>query len=365
MIRLLSIIPDEFKDVDEFFEKSITNFLAHFMEELDKALSLFYSKMGYKVIRTKKRKIKVLFNSHALEISFRYRVLESENKDRIKPLVDFLKIKPREVYTAKIKKKSIELATHMTFSKASSCIGASQMSIWKWLQSNEIKEEIVYSYEGKSHEVRCESDGMFIPIRKSKRKEEIKVGIVYDSKETIGKNGDRMRNRLVNKKIVISYPDEFPRYFSAQIHSRSSYSSVIYYSSDMGESPDEAAKDVGFTERFVDLFHLVRLERMSKKRKEDLDNSIEYKGYFGSCESNVKKVKQRLRDRSWSKKGLLNMMRHMMVFLNSSDVLKVHEIKQRVKHYDSHFGFIDCSLANTNNPYLQNKFNKLISPHFT
>ena len=49
-----SIIPDEFKDVDEFFEKSIKNLVALFLEELDKWLSLFYSKKGYKVIRTKR-----------------------------------------------------------------------------------------------------------------------------------------------------------------------------------------------------------------------------------------------------------------------------------------------------------------------
>ena len=367
---ITSIIPDEFKDVDEFFEKSIKNLVALFLEELDKWLSLFYSKEGYKVIRTKKRKIKILFNSHALEISFSYRVLKSpKTKEKIKPLIDFLKLKRRDIYTSKLKKEAVKLATKMTFSEASSSIGASAMSVWNWLQLNEIKEEEVHSYAGKSSEVRCESDGMFIAVRENKRKEEIKVGIVYDSKEMTGKNGNRMRNRLVNKQIILSYPNEFSRYFSAQIHSRSSYTSVIYYSSDMGENPREAAPDVGFTDRFIDLFHLVRMERMQGKgrRSEELDKSIEYKGYFGSCESNVKKVKQRLRGRSWSRKGLLHMIRNMMVFLNSLDVLKVHEVNEQksVKPVVSHFGFADCSLVTTNDNYLKNKFKKLLNPYFT
>ncbi len=336
------------------------------MEELDKELASLYMKEGYKVVRTKKRKIKVLFNSCALEIPFSYRVLKSpKTKEEIKPLIEFLKIQRREIYTSELKQAAIELATEMTFSKASLCIGASGMSIWKWLQSNEIEEESVLSYEGKKDEVRCESDGMFIPVRESKKKEEIKVGIVYEGKKMMGKNGDRMRNMLVNKKIVVSYPQEFSRYFSAQIHSVSSRSSVIYYSSDMGEKPQEAAYDVGFTERFIDLFHLVRLERTGSKRKEELEKSIEYKGYFGSCESNVKKVKQRLRGRSWSKKGLFNMMRNMMVFFNSS-VLKVHEVKEKARHSEtSHFGFIDCSLTNTDNPYLQNKLKQVVNQCFT
>jgi len=361
-----AIIPDEFKDVDEFFEKSIKNFLDLLMKQLDKALSFVYSKMGYKVIRTKKRKIKILFNSHVLEIPFTYRVLSNAKKEKLKPLIEFLKLKPREIYTSKMKKKSIELATQMTFSQASSFTGASAMSVWNWLQSNEIKEEKVSSYEGSTPEVRSESDGMFIAIRGSKRKEEIKVGIVYDSKEMIGKNGDRMRNRLVNKSIVISYPNEFPKYFSAQIHSRSSYSSVIYYSSDMGENPKEAAPDVEFADRFIDLFHLVRIEKEGTKR-EELVKSVVYKGYFGSCESNVKKVKQRLKGRSWSRRGLLHMIRNMMLFLNSTEVLKVHEIveQKKIKHVDSHSGFVDCALVNTRDNCLKNKFQKFLNPHFT
>ncbi len=362
-----SIIPDEFKDVDEFFEKLIKGFLSLFMKELDKSLSLAYSKKGYKVLRTKKRKIRILFNSHALEIPFTYRVLECpKTREKVKPLIEFLELKSREIYTSKLKEKSIELATQMTFSKASLWTGASAMSVWRWLQLCETKEEEVSSYEGKSSEIRCESDGMFIAIRGSKRKEEIKVGVVYDSKETIGKNGDRMRNKLVNKKIILSYPDEFSKYFSAQIHSRSSRSTIIYYSSDMGEEPREAAADVGFTERFIDLFHLVRMEKTGRKEAE-LDKSIEYKGYFGSCESNVKKVKQRLRGRSWSRKGLFHMLKCMMVFLNSTCALKVHEVNEikKRKHVDSHFGYIDCSLIHTNNAYLENKLNRLLNPHFT
>lgn len=359
-----AIIPEQFKDVDEFFEKSIKNFLDLFLKQLDEALFLIYSKMGYRVIRTKKRKIKVLFNSRVLEISFTYRVLSNAKKEKIKPLIEFLKIKPREVYTSNVKEESVELATQMTFSQASLFMGASAMSIWNWLQSNEIKEETVLHYEGSASEVRSESDGMFIAVRGSKRKEEIKVGIVYDSKEMIGKNGDRMRNRLVNKSIVISYPDEFGKYFSGQIHSHSSYSSVIYYSSDMGEEPKEAAPDVGFTDRFIDLFHLVRMR--GEKKREDLVKSCEYKGYFGSCESNVKKVKQRLKGRSWSKKGLVNMIRNMMLFLNSEEVVKVHEINERKKRYvDSHVGYIDCALVNTGDNRLKNKFQEFLNPHFT
>ncbi len=97
----ISIIPEDFKTVDEFFEKLIKNLVGLFMEELDKELASLYMEEGYKVVRTKKRKIKVLFNSCALEIPFSYRVLKSpKTKEEIKPLIEFLKIQRREIYTS-------------------------------------------------------------------------------------------------------------------------------------------------------------------------------------------------------------------------------------------------------------------------
>ena len=180
----------------------------------------------------------------------------------------------------------------------------------------------VKAYSGRSETLNCESDRFFLAIWGEETKQPVHLGIIYTGKEIIGNNGNRPYRQLENKRWILEFGDLFSARFEGEIHSRMARDTIAFYSSDQGEPTEKRAPHVIFTETFHDYFHLER----SKKRgegipEEEWEKAIAYRGYFGSCESNVKVAKNRLARRTWSLNGLRNFLWVMSYVRNGFEPL--------------------------------------------
>jgi hypothetical protein len=274
-------------------------------------------KEGWKVVRSKRRKIRSLYYGKVLKTEIKYRVLRKGGEIKI-PLLSELGIKKWQRYTEAAKNEAcIKAVECNTYRQASQITGISRMSIWNWVQNKEIPTRKVKSYSGEETNLSCESDRFYISIRNESYKQPVHLGLLYNGKKEIGSNGKRPYRSLMGKEIVLSEGKEFVRRFEGAIHSRIGRDSLIFYSSDEGEPAKKRAGHVVFTEKFIDYYHISRSKLLNEPYKRaEWEKSKEYKGYFGSCESNVKVAKKRLAGRTWSFNGLKKFLMWMSYVVN-------------------------------------------------
>jgi hypothetical protein len=158
------------------------------------------------------------------EVVMRRRLYKDRKTGESRFLLDeALGMSGRERITPGLKEMLVSLATEVTFRKASEIVskvspGVSAMSVWEAAKEvgNGIREEQkalrekvfelgeVPSGERAAEKLHIEADGVFVNAqRSSKKKEEIKCGVVYEGKE---QKGDRVV--LKERKVVAGCEDE-------------------------------------------------------------------------------------------------------------------------------------------------------------
>ncbi len=321
------IVPQKVESLEalwEIFTEYVEKLWEQFMSVFEEKLLQPWKAQGWKVARTKERRCGLMDGNQTRKVQFRYRVLQKGGQS-IRPLLAHLNLEKRRRYTLQARLHGcVEAISCGTFRQAAHLTGISRMSLWNWVQqwAQELPTRLVKSYSGSCERLHCESDRFYLAIRGKTNKQPVHLGIAYTGKKTIGSNGNRPYRRLENKRWILELGDLFPARFEGEIHSRIARDTIAFYSSDQGEPADKRAKNVVFTETFIDFFHLAR----AKNKREDFpeeewEKAQSYRGYFGSCESNVKVAKNRLARRTWSLNGIRHFLRVMSCVRNEFEPL--------------------------------------------
>lgn len=196
------------KDISSFSQEVGSQILSMMLTMLDDMLRDIVPH-DWKNVGTEKRS--VLFECGY--IHFKRRVYQDAEGVRHKPLDELLELEPWQRSSRSLEEMSSALAATNTYRKASTLLSwlvkaaISPSTIGRYLRrtGQRIQEQEGMALEGEeqgqieTEVLYAEADGVYINLQgEEKKRAEVKVGIIYTGKESIGKG----RNRCINKVCI-------------------------------------------------------------------------------------------------------------------------------------------------------------------